>query len=305
MQSEKELLKMPKHQQKKRTLSDIELSDLELSIDNMDVDDDVTKNTNAKLQELSAVPTNKQIMEGISSMFTLMSSSHTKITQVEKKITKLDLKLLDQKLRIDSIEKTTDLFREDVDKNTASVNYFKQKEIDNKVMISGFQTLPDNKTVPQSILNLYEMNDSTYSSYTYQRTVTTEDGNKISVPTLVIEFNKKSDQIELISKKKEKGPIMLKQLFHNGGDKKLKIVSILTAENVKIQKKLRSLHEDDLIKQINYKNCTFVIKISPTSPPLPINTSDQAEALSINLRTKNLRNPNSIQNPSTSKNTSK
>lgn len=302
MQNEKNLLKMPKNPSKKRTIEDLDNSESDMSTDNIVIEDETTKNASSKLQQLATViePSNKQIMEGIQSMFALLSSSHSKITNIEKKIATIDTKLSDHGSRIKKLEATTDTLRDDVDKNTATVNYFKQKEIDNKVLISGFQAVPDHQTVSKTILALYEMSDSPHSSYSYQRTITTKEGQKMTVGALVIEFCSKSDQIKFISRKKAKGPIMLKQLFHNGGDQKLKIFGILTEENVKIQKKVRSLLEDDLITEIKFKNCTFIIKITPTSLPLAVSTSDQAEALNINLRTKNLKNPDSIPNSSNS-----
>jgi hypothetical protein len=193
-------------------------------------------------------------------MGTEVSEVKNNIHEVEKKLN-TETKLQHEK----NIETTNKIFQ-----IQGEINYLAQLQIDNDVMITGFQKKPDTQYVIAKLLQYYCIEQNLIkSSYTYD--IKTKNGTK---GVMILSFANKHGQLLFREKRLELGPITLSQLIPekvpDNQNVTMRIVSKLTPNNQHIQRELRQLLNNNKISAIKYRNCSFHFQREAESAFIPV-----------------------------------
>lgn len=238
--------------------------------DNSDIMDFLAKaqtNTSPKIEDL---------MAGIVATLKILVNVEKDVKTTNNKI-----KLLENEIECNS--GNIEINRENIHynhdlilKNIENVNFVKQQQIDNNVLISGFSTKPNEEVAIQEILTIYDFPLNVVQSTKSFETKGTAKQQKKGM--LFVKFKYKEDQIDFLKKREIYGPIYQSQILPEASqethDNQLTISRCLTAENRDVINQLRSLNKFNKIYAIRYRNCCFQMQIHQNEIFIPIPSTE-------------------------------
>lgn len=213
-------------------------------------------------------PTVEDAVTGIIKVLKCLSEFKT----INQQISSLNRKTSENSTNIKTVHENVNHNHVLILKNIESVNFLKQQQVDNNVMMSGFPKLPDEKFVKKSFCKIYSVPENAIES---TKTFETNNSNpKASKALMFFTFRNKQDQINLMKKKQEIGEVNLSQFTQNSTneDKKkiLKVSRCLSLENRQVISQLRHLIDIKSILTIRYRNCCFQMQIEEDGKFIPV-----------------------------------
>lgn len=176
----------------------------------------------------------------------------------------------------------------------SSVHKVEQKQIDKHLFMSGFPSNPDEDEVMSSLLELYEIPETSVDyKYSFQFTPRRVTPNATSTPSsstqqtktyhqMVIVFKDNQTKSKFMKAKKEKGPIVFDQLSKkplSGEEAKtiIRCVNRLSKFNLKVQRELLTAKNQQKIFSFQLYNGVFRLKIIENSGWKIIDTENALE----------------------------
>lgn len=230
------------------------------------------------LSQLDSVtsPRPEDLMAGITATLRTLVSVQQDIKNTNTRLTGLSSKIEQNTENIQINNDNINYNHNLILKNIENVNFLKQLQIDNNVLINGFSGRPNEELATEKILETFEIPINTVQSTNSFESKGTAKKPKTGM--LFIKFKTKEDHINFLKKKETVGPIFQSQLLpsssENGKDSQLTISRCLTTENRDVINQLRAIHGLGGIKSIRYRNCCFQMQIKENDPFIPVPSTE-------------------------------
>lgn len=229
-----------------------------LDSDEMDTDETPTEN-DEKLQKIIDTSENGGDISNSDLLKVILSGQEktdTRLIKIDKKLSEVTRKADLNTNNIRILQENCVVNHGLILKNLASVNYLKQEKIDDEIVVSGFASIADEKTLIKKLCKKFNTPENSIRSH--HAIETKKDGVTKSI--LNIKFCKKEDHIKFLSSAKA-NPMDRAALLDNPGlndaGKEIKISRRLTYENRQVLIRLLENQSNNLIKTIRYKNCQY------------------------------------------------
>jgi hypothetical protein len=230
-------------------------------------------------------PSNQDLMNLMLSVLETCTNTNNRVSNIEEVISQVE----DNTDRLEKVEQKLDhleISQMELDKKLSHDNsvtksensYLLQKDIDRDVIISGFNTNPNEELILDKLCEKLD--------FPINKVFTTDSWSSTQEHRtkgfMIITFKSKSAQIQFMKKKFAFGNISLNELMNNDQNHDVTILRFnnrLTPLNHDILKKLRDLKKDGKIAQIKYRNCFFNIRKEDNSALLPITSLELLQNL--------------------------
>jgi hypothetical protein len=259
--------------------------------------DDFQKIQNPEIKDLSSLLIK----------FIKFSVENKRLDGLEEKVNDLEQEVHSQKLEIannkTSIEALEQKFNSEIEALTKEVEKWKRKcetleliqqesitstnallqnKIDNDIIIRGFPSKPDSKTVSEKFLSIFQLDISAIRSHYYFQ-YTSNFSKKIS-HNIILSFRDIETKMNVLQRKKELGPLLLSRIQPNssGQSSTLSYSNRLSKFNLYAIYHLNKAKDYKLIHSIRFHNLCFQIKETDKSGWKRISNLTELEKYQIN-----------------------
>jgi hypothetical protein len=230
-------------------------------------------------------PSNQDLMSLMLSVLETCTNTNNRVAKIEEISSQVEINTE----RLDKVEEkleNLEFSQMELDKKLSHENsvtksennYLLQKDLDKDVIITGFNTAPNEEDIVNKLCE--KLNFPINKVFTTESWSSTQDHRTKGF--MIITFKSKSAQIQFMKKKFEFGNIAFNELMGNEQSDDvilLRFNSRLTQLNHDIRKKLWPLLKDKKIAQIKYRNCFFNICKESHSALLPITSLEMLQNL--------------------------
>lgn len=215
-------------------------------------------------------PKTTDVMKGISLVLDKILSLREDFNQLNKRLDSHDNDIFEIKI---NATKTNN----ELDKIHGEINELKQQQIEDEVILIGFQhslSVDEERHIFENLIQIYKLEATSISRY---YSYSTKGRNMRSI--MVVKFCDKRHQIDFIGKIIKHGSPTLLQLLgtsnNRQNDYKISCSKRLTTTNIEINKVLRLLKKNKYIYEIRFRNRCYEYKKTKDSTFSVIKTIEQ------------------------------